>query len=172
MEDPGILLVDDDEVTLNLLERIFTAAGLKVHCTENGAKALEELGRRRYRLLVTDYRMPGMNGLELARQAREIVPDLQIVLTTAGVPPDIDSQAAVGISRTLAKPFIVGTIFNLARQMKETAAGEVDGDDHSSWTCPRCGTRHRGWIALKICFKCDEGKNPSSTRLKTQSDWT
>ncbi len=132
MEDPGILLVDDDEVTLDLLERIFTAAGLKVHCSENGAKALAELGKRRFRLLVTDYRMPGMDGLELASRAREIVPDLQIVLTTAGEPPEIDSQAAVGISRILAKPFIVGTVLNLARQMKETATGEVGGDDHPS----------------------------------------
>jgi two-component system cell cycle response regulator CpdR len=123
MEEPGILLVDDDESTLTLLQRIFTAAGLQVHCAEDGSKALAELGRKRFRLLVTDYRMPGLDGLELARRARKIVPDLQIVLTTAGAPPAIDSRKAAGICRVLAKPFVIGTVLDLVRQLKENAKG-------------------------------------------------
>lgn len=117
LADPGILVVDDHPDTRRLLEHIFVRAGMRVHCAEDGAAALAKLRERRFLYLLTDFHMPGMDGLELSRKAREIIPELEIVLETADDSQDLQRQAhAHGIETILIKPFTVKTIKDLARR--------------------------------------------------------
>lgn len=66
-----VLIVDDDEIALEALHHMLTRAGYEVVTRINGAEALEELQAGECRLVVTDWIMPEMDGLELCRQIRK-----------------------------------------------------------------------------------------------------
>lgn len=105
MEDSGILLVDDDPLFLTLLGKCFLQWGINAHCAEKGEDALQMMQERHYALLLTDLQMPGMDGLELARKARELIPDLPIVMCTGAVTPEVCALAEeTGIAQVVRKP--------------------------------------------------------------------
>lgn len=116
MEDGGILLVDDDIITLSLLSECFRQSGLRVHCAENGEDALQMMQESTFALMLTDLQMPGMNGLELARKARELAPDLQIVMCTGALTREVCELAGkAGIAKVLRKPLLFQEILSIAR---------------------------------------------------------
>ncbi len=116
MEDSGILVVDDDRNILCLVRDCFRRAGMSVHCAENGEEALRKMQESSIVLMLTDLNMPGMNGLELARRARKLAPDLRIIMCTGSLSPEISELASrAGIAKVLGKPFIFPDILALAR---------------------------------------------------------
>lgn len=90
---PQVLLVDDNLIQSAARSAILTRSGLKVEVTQDAHEALELLGRQdtrnSLRLLVTDHLMPLMNGPELVRLARQLLPDLP-VLVLSGL---VDAEA-------------------------------------------------------------------------------
>ena len=66
MVDTNILLVDDDQDTCASMSDIFLDLGYTVDMAYDGPGALELSGHHQYRLAVLDYKMPGMDGLELS----------------------------------------------------------------------------------------------------------
>ncbi len=77
-----ILVIDDDAVAGEFLQEALSRAGYKVDATTSAAEALgEDLSR--YDLLISDIRMPGIDGLEFLRQVREKWPELPVILVTA-----------------------------------------------------------------------------------------
>ncbi len=79
----SILIVDDDEGVRENLAELFTVVGYRVVTSASAPEALESLVRERVDLLLTDYRMPGPNGVELIEAARRARPGLRAVLMTA-----------------------------------------------------------------------------------------
>jgi CheY-like chemotaxis protein len=81
---PTILVVDDDAVDRELACRSLGPAGdLEVHTAARGAKALEILAREPPDLILTDLRMPGMDGLQLVEHIREDYPVVPVILMTS-----------------------------------------------------------------------------------------
>jgi len=78
-----ILVVDDDRSNRQTLQRILTKAGYEVEDAASGKEALERLRARSTSLLLTDLKMPGMDGVELLRASRMVSPDTEVVLMTA-----------------------------------------------------------------------------------------
>ncbi|MGB1587103.1 MAG: response regulator [Thermoplasmatota archaeon] len=80
-----ILLVDDEPDILESLQELLEAAipGSEVTVAESGEAALEHLRKGSFHVLVSDYKMPGMNGMELLREARRVAPATPRVLMTA-----------------------------------------------------------------------------------------
>ena len=80
-----ILIVDDEEPILSVLMSSLKRLGseYQVVTATNGKQAIEQLEQRPFDLLVTDYRMAGMDGLELLQTARALQPDLRTILMTA-----------------------------------------------------------------------------------------
>ena len=78
---PAVLFVDDEERVLNALEYLFRDS-YDVETAPGGPQALERLRARRFHLLVSDQRMPGMLGVEVLRQAKEIAPGTVRLLLT------------------------------------------------------------------------------------------
>jgi len=104
MED--ILVVDDDSIMLKLIERILEREGIVAHCVESGEEALKKITERTFSLMITDFNMPGLDGLELSRKGLEIAPQMPIIMNTGGISPKIVRQAMeIGIAKVLAKPF-------------------------------------------------------------------
>jgi two-component system, cell cycle response regulator CpdR len=101
-----ILLAEDDESMRAFIERALIKAGYEVISFANGKEAHEGLREESFTLLLTDIVMPQMDGIELARRASEIHPDLKIMFITgfAAVTLNTDSKA-VKEARVLSKPF-------------------------------------------------------------------
>jgi two-component system cell cycle response regulator CpdR len=101
-----ILLAEDDDSMRGFIERALKKAGYKVTSFANGQTAHDRLLDERFTLLLTDIVMPQMDGIELARRAAEIDPDLKIMFITgfAAVTLNTDSTVVQG-AQVLSKPF-------------------------------------------------------------------
>ena len=101
-----ILLAEDDESMRGFLERALAKAGYEVASFANGKEAHERLQEEPYTLLLTDIVMPQMDGIELARRAAELDPNLKIMFITgfAAVTLNTNSRPPKD-ARVLSKPF-------------------------------------------------------------------
>lgn len=70
-EAKNILLVDDDELTLKLLQKVLGSSETSIEVAQNGREALTKLAARQFDLVVCDIHMPGMTGPELFRHVQE-----------------------------------------------------------------------------------------------------
>jgi DNA-binding response OmpR family regulator len=106
-----ILVIDDDRSARVLLERVLVKAGHTVQLADDAESGLQALQARAFDLLITDKNLPGIDGLELLRRARERNPQLQAILIT-GFPSDETKSHAteLGIYSYVTKPFGVHDI--------------------------------------------------------------
>jgi len=81
--DLRVLVVDDEEKQRALLAGFFQELGAEVHQAGDGLEALAKIRSTLLDVVVTDYRMPGMNGRELLREIKELNPEIQVVIVTA-----------------------------------------------------------------------------------------
>ncbi len=101
-----ILLAEDDDSMRGFLERALKKAGHDVVAFSNGEAAYERLKEEPFTLLLTDIVMPKMDGIELARRASELDPDLKIMFITGFAAVALNSDvAARKEARVLSKPF-------------------------------------------------------------------
>ena len=113
-----ILLAEDDEDMRRFLTRALENAGYQVVSFDNGLSAYERLREEPFHVLLTDIVMPEMDGIELARKASDLDPDLKIMFITgfAAVALNPDMQAPRN-AKILSKPFhlkdLVGEIGRL-----------------------------------------------------------
>ncbi|AJY44649.1 cell cycle two-component system response regulator CpdR [Martelella endophytica] len=101
-----ILLAEDDDDMRRFLVKALEKAGYQVAAFDNGASAYDRLREEPFSLLLTDIVMPEMDGIELARRATELDPDLKVIFITgfAAVALNADS-AAPKDAKVLSKPF-------------------------------------------------------------------
>ena len=83
MSDPAVLVVDDEEIACANLAHVLKREGLAVDATSDPQQALEWLAGRRYQLVLTDLRMPGVDGLSLLRLVKERSPESEVIVITA-----------------------------------------------------------------------------------------
>ncbi|QJQ94166.1 MULTISPECIES: nitrogen regulation protein NR(I) [Halomonadaceae] len=118
MTDPArIVIVDDDRAIRWVLERALAQPDLEVESFERADSALDSLIKRPPDVLVTDIRMPGLDGLDLMAKVREAHPDLPVIVMTAH--SDLDSAVASyqgGAFEYLPKPFDVDEALALVRR--------------------------------------------------------
>ena len=101
-----LLVVDDEPTQREMLSGILGRAGYRVETAPGGHDALEALGRDAFDLLLTDQKMPGMDGLALLDRAQALQPDLPVVLMTAyGSVSDAVAAMKKGAADYLTKPF-------------------------------------------------------------------
>jgi heterodisulfide reductase subunit A len=106
-QDFKILVVDDEFALRDSLKEWMVSEGYTtVHTAESGAQALEMLSQSTYDLMLTDIKMPGMDGVELLQQAKSIRPELTVVMMTAYATVETAVQAMQqGALDYLVKPF-------------------------------------------------------------------
>ena len=78
----AILFVDDHEVLARLSCEILEMQGYRAVSAYNAADALDKFAKERFDILVTDFRMEGMNGLELAKQVHQKDPSVPVIIVT------------------------------------------------------------------------------------------
>ena len=118
MSTPRILIVDDDTSLCLVVEKLLADEGYQVHTATDTAVAMELIAHNHYDLLVLDYLMPGMNGVEIFRHARELQPDVAGVFLTAHTTIDTVFPAIdAGVERVLAKPVDARELLPVVRQL-------------------------------------------------------
>jgi two-component system, response regulator, stage 0 sporulation protein F len=109
LEPPRTILVVEDEPDVLLIMRSLLrelTSGFEIVTVSNGGDAMAQINRGRIALLITDYNMPGANGLELLRRVRAVSPDTRVIMVTAYPSSDLERQVrAAGATAFLPKPF-------------------------------------------------------------------
>lgn len=110
-----ILVVDDEAAIRNLLAKTLALAEYDVDVAPDGGSALERLRTLPYDLLITDLKMPGVDGLTVIREGRRYRPDLPVIIIT-GFSTEASAIEAInlGVSGYLIKPFRVPRVLAAA----------------------------------------------------------
>jgi len=115
-----ILVVDDDlDLRENLVE-ILNAEGYGVQATENASAALEKLRQTDFELVILDFMMPGMNGIEALYEMKKIAPKAKVIMITAFATIENAVNAIKrGASEFITKPFKIEELLILVKQVLE-----------------------------------------------------
>ena len=112
---PRVLVVDDEAAIRDLLSKTLALAEYDVDLAPDGRTALERLRIIPYDLLITDLKMPGIDGLAVIREARRLKADIPVIIIT-GFSTEASAIEAVnlGVSGYLTKPFRVPRVLAAA----------------------------------------------------------
>ncbi len=151
-----VLVVDDELIVRDSIHAWLSDEGYTVEMAAGGREALERLSRERFQLMLLDIKMPGMDGVEVLQKAREIQPELCVVMMTAYATVETAIEAMkAGAREYLLKPFEPDTLSaQVGRIHQETELAEA---------------RRVETGALILCggtdyFDPSEGKNPFAYR--------
>jgi CheY-like chemotaxis protein len=118
-----VLLVEDDDDNRELMGEVLEGAGFVVVSAASGDEGLKVLAETRVDVVVTDVGMPGMGGLELARAAKGIAPDVPVVVVTGWAErEDIAQARGREVDAVLVKPVdpdaLTGAVGEVAAQRR------------------------------------------------------
>jgi two-component system response regulator RegX3 len=165
-DEPRILVVEDEEPIRDGLVSLFEGRGLRVDAVGDGPTALERASRFGYALVVLDWMLPGLSGLEVLRRLRERGdPTPVLVLTARGAEDDVVAGLEAGADDYVTKPFgvreLLARVQGLLRRPRVVSepkpvmrwrAGDVEIDLHAlevRWVggCVRLTTREADLLA-------------------------
>jgi len=111
LREMKILLIDDDELIRDSLTLFFWGKGVPLSSFETAEKGLEDLDKNDYDIIIVDYQLPGMDGVEFFKHIREKQKKTLNILITAYKDQKVVSEAKkVGIQDIIEKPFTSKTI--------------------------------------------------------------
>ena len=117
----SILIVDDEESVRDSLYNWFIEDGFRVECAENAKKALSILESDQFDIILADIKMPGMDGLEMLRRIKTIIPDSIVIVMTAFATVDTAVKALKdGAYDYVTKPFDPDDLSHLIRNATKT----------------------------------------------------
>jgi two-component system response regulator FlrC len=124
MSNFQVLLVEDDSDLREAISVTLRMGGIEFLAFETAEEALHDIDPEVDQLLVTDYRLPGMNGLQLLAQARQKNPQLPVVVMTAYADTQLAVQALKGGARDfLIKPFLPQQLLEVVARQQPMLAG-------------------------------------------------
>ena len=112
---PRVLVVDDEASIRDLLSKTLALADYEVDVASDGQSALDRMRLSAYNLLITDLKMPGMDGMAMISEARRLDSDLPIIIIT-GFSTEANAIEAVntGVAGYLTKPFKLPKVLEVA----------------------------------------------------------
>ncbi len=123
---PKVLIVDDDQRLLNMLRRTFAYEGLQVFTASDGHEALAQVHQQRPDVIILDWLMPGLDGIQVVRQLREANDQTLILMLTArdAIEDRVEGLES-GADDYLVKPFapaeLIARVHALLRRAEATS---------------------------------------------------
>ncbi len=112
-----ILIVEDEVMTARALWMALVAEGHSVEMAESGERAMELFEAGDYDLIITDFKLPKMDGLELAEAIKKRRPSRPIILITAYAEPVSRMGTVSNVDLLLGKPFSLGALHEGIRKL-------------------------------------------------------
>ncbi len=112
-----VLVVDDEPMIVSLLSSILREKGWDVTEARSGTEGIDQLDRGRFDVILTDLVMPGDSGIDLLRAAKEVVPDVEVILMTGYATADTAIEAMRnGAFHYIMKPLKTDDVLNLVEK--------------------------------------------------------
>jgi two-component system response regulator PilR (NtrC family) len=119
----NLLIVDDEQSYRQLLTLVFGSDGHIIHTAASGTEALQVLQKERVQVLISDVRLPDMDGIQVLRLAREAQPDIGVVMITAFATVETAREAfKLGADDFVQKPFDIEELKLIVRKVLEKQA--------------------------------------------------
>jgi two-component system response regulator GlrR len=137
MTHDDLLLVDDDPDLLKLISLRLTSAGYRVRTAASGEDALAAIAVTRPALVITDLRMPGIDGMQLFETLHRQHPAMPVIILTAhGTIPDAVDATQRGVFGFLTKPFDSKELLQKIATAVSLSGGEQDAAADDGWRTP------------------------------------
>ena len=114
-----ILIIDDDPTVRSVVSEMLSMLGHEVSTADSGEKGLRIFFKNNFDVVVSDYEMPGMNGVALSTRIKAWSPSTLVVLITGAGKEIILSQKASSVDRILFKPFNLSEIDKTIRSLSD-----------------------------------------------------
>lgn len=125
-----ILVVDDDRLMAKTLVDILHIKGYQAEAAYSGPEALTKLKARAFNCMLTDVRMPDMNGVELYQAVKEIWPELPVVLMTAYAADELIEKGLIeGAIAALTKPLDINSLLSFFAALRRERSIVIVDDD-------------------------------------------
>ena len=121
-EPPTVLVVDDDPMARSFEVLLLSSQGYNVLQAESGAEALRLADTATIHLLLTDFVMPDVDGLELTRKFRAVHPDTPVLLVSGSLPPTDNRIENLAHFDFLPKPFAFAELLQKVRTLIQAEA--------------------------------------------------
>ncbi|MFA5904883.1 MAG: response regulator, partial [Desulfobacula sp.] len=93
MEQEKILVIDDEKTTLKMFRLFLDLYGFDIHTAESGEEGLEVFDREKPGIVLTDIKMPGMDGIEVLKEIKRRAPETEVIVITGHGDMDLAIQA-------------------------------------------------------------------------------
>ena len=125
-----ILIVDDDHAMANTLRDIFKAKAYEAQATYSGPEALDKVKKDHFDCVLTDIKMPEVNGVELYRAIKALRPDLPVVLMTSySADVLVKEGLEEGAIATLTKPLDINLLFSFFSSLRKEQSVVIVDDN-------------------------------------------
>ena len=121
-----VLVVDDEPVVIKSCQRILTDAGYEVDTAQSGCEGMRRALQEKFDLVMTDLKMPDLDGMELVRELKREQPSMAVVIITGyGTVPSAVEATKLGVSDYVEKPFTPDRITEAANRALRPAREET-----------------------------------------------
>lgn len=160
-----ILIVDDDRRMVKTLVDVLTVKGYKAEAAYSGPEALDKMKKGQFDCILTDVKMPEMNGVKLYKTIKETRPDLPVVLMTAYSTDKLVKEGLEqGVIASLTKPLDINALLSFFSTLRKERSIVIVDDDPQF--CKTLGDilRERGFSVTQVTDPCDirEALRPDS----------
>ena len=133
-----LLYVDDDEVMLLMVERLLHRAGYRVTAMGDANAAIETLihDPSRFDLVLTDFNMPGVSGLQIARSVAQMQPQLPVVILSGDISNELSEEAAeLGVAAVVPKQHAFERLAGVVRRLLDASREGIERPSakHAKW---------------------------------------
>lgn len=148
-ENLHILIVDDDRSMANTLRDIFKVKGYEAEVAYSGPEALDKMKEGHFNCVLTDIKMPQMNGVDLYRAIKAAQPELPVVLIT-GYSDLVKEGLEAGAIATLTKPLDINLLLTFFSSLRKERSIVIVDDDPDF--CKTLGDilRARGFAVVEV----------------------
>lgn len=120
MEKGRVLIIDDDEIIRKSCEKVLSPEGYTVVSAQSGREGLKLLSNKPFDLVLTDLRMPDMNGIDVLKKVKERGPDIEVIIITGyGTIKSAIEAIRYGAYDYVEKPFSPEELLNVVRRSLE-----------------------------------------------------
>lgn len=118
-EKNSVIIVDDDERLLEIFKTALSLEGYQCETASSAESALELINKTSFDIMLTDIRMPGIEGFELTHKAKKIIPDMAVIIMTAYAEEfSYDNAIEAGASDFIKKPFTLNELMARIQHVK------------------------------------------------------